>query len=402
MTIRRALAWLPREVLVVYAATFVNRSGAMALPFFVLYRTDVRGDAPAEAAALLGAYGAGALVAGPLGGWASGRLGPRRVMLASLVASALLVSCVALSTSRPAAAALVVAWAIATEAFRPASALVIGDAVAPERHREAFAGLRLAVNLGMTVGPAAGSMLFRAAPAALFAVDAVSSVIAAALVAAARGSRAHTPSAAPSVSSGADAPLDRRAIAVHLVATWLVALVAFQSMSTLAIYMTRDLELDASTYGLAFAFSGLLITAFELPLTLAVRGRSNRMLVSAGAALTGAGFAALGSSPSAVGVFLSTVVWTFGEMLLGPAAFARTIELGCGSRRGVVMGLYNAAWSAAFAIGPWLGTQSLAKLGGSLHWPLVGGVGAVASALFFASGRSVGTGPRDQRGREHS
>lgn len=385
VSVRAALAWLPRQVTVTYVAAFVNRSGAMALPFFILYRTEARGDTPAAAAALLGAYGGGALLAGPIGGYACARIGPRRVMVASLVTSAVLVLTVAGWTGGG-TAVLVVAWAIATEAFRPASALVIGASVPADRQREAFAGLRLAVNLGMTVGPAAGSFLVGEAPLALFVADAVTSLAAAALLVGTRTSNvALVDGGLAETAKPVRARGKRADVVVHLLATWLVALVAFQAMSTLALYMTRDLHLASSTYGVMFAFSGLLTTVFEVPITFALRARSHRELLACGAALIGAGFGLNAVATSLGGVLASTAVWTVGEMLLGPAAFTRTIELDGSMGRGLVVGFYNAAWSAAFAVGPWVGTYSLTAFGPRLHWGFAAIVGAVAAILFFTA-----------------
>src|SRR5260221_13460052 len=75
----------PREVWVLFAATLVNRMGTMALPFLVLYLTRGLGFPAGRAGAMLALYGVCALVAAPLSGRLCDRVGPLRIMQASLI-----------------------------------------------------------------------------------------------------------------------------------------------------------------------------------------------------------------------------------------------------------------------------------------------------------------------------
>jgi predicted MFS family arabinose efflux permease len=80
----RGLKNLPREMWILSAATLVNRSGTMVLAFLVLYVTHTMGVTPARAAIALMVYGVAALLAMPLAGILSDRVGPLPVMKASL------------------------------------------------------------------------------------------------------------------------------------------------------------------------------------------------------------------------------------------------------------------------------------------------------------------------------
>ncbi len=66
------------------AATLVNRSGTMVLAFLVLYVTHTLGVTPPRAALALMVYGVAALLAMPLAGILSDRVGPLPIMKASL------------------------------------------------------------------------------------------------------------------------------------------------------------------------------------------------------------------------------------------------------------------------------------------------------------------------------
>jgi Major Facilitator Superfamily. len=67
---------------------------------------------------------------------------------------------------------MTVLWAGCAEMFRPANLAAITHVVAPEQRRQAFALNRLAINLGMSIGPALGGFLATVSFGAMFAVDA--------------------------------------------------------------------------------------------------------------------------------------------------------------------------------------------------------------------------------------
>lgn len=354
----------------------------MALPFLVLYLTEER-RLPAETAGwTLGVYGAGSMLAGPLAGWMVSRVGARAVMVVSLLGTAAALGVVPILTSTYAVIGVIAAWSVIGESFRPACFAVVADLVEPERRREVFAVLRLAVNLGMSIGPALGGGLAAISYTVLFAVDAGTSLVAAAVLAlpVAR-SLSVRPIIRPTrdgIGAGARWPF-----AMHLLATGLVAMVAFQAISTMPLYMVGELSLSPAIYGAAFAFSGVLIVLFEVPFTSLSRRWPHRPLLVIGAATTGLGFAGLALVRDVPGVLVITATWTLGEILLGPAAAARVADLEPSHARGLYMGIYNGVWSAAFAVGPWLGTHSLASFGALAHWSVVGAVG-LAGAIVYA------------------
>ena len=65
---------------------------------------------------------------------------------------------------------------------RPANLALIGDLVAPERRKTAFSVNRLAINLGMSVGPALGGFLATVSFRGLFWVDGATSLAAGAIL----------------------------------------------------------------------------------------------------------------------------------------------------------------------------------------------------------------------------
>src|SRR5262245_32854294 len=148
----KGVAGLPREVWVLFVATLVNKAGSMVLPFFVLYLTRDIGLTVQTASLMVLVYGIGALVAAPVAGRLSDRLGPISIMLGSLLLSGLVLLAFPFARDVSAIVAATVVLSVTSEAFRPANLTIMGDLVAPEKRKTAFALNRLAINLGMSIG----------------------------------------------------------------------------------------------------------------------------------------------------------------------------------------------------------------------------------------------------------
>ena len=159
----------------------------MALPFLVLYCTQILALTPSEAGLTLMAYGLGALLAGPIAGWLSDRFGALAVAQTSLILSGISITAILFMRSYGALLGGVLGWAILAEAYRPAGAVYLSEVVPSAKRKIGFALHRLAVNLGMSVGPlAAGILASRTSYTALFWIDGLTSIVAGIVLAAAR------------------------------------------------------------------------------------------------------------------------------------------------------------------------------------------------------------------------
>ena len=385
----RGLGGLPREVWLLFATNLINRAGMMVLPFLVLYLTRELGLSLARAGSMLALYGASAIVFGPIGGRLSDRIGALPVMRVSLIASGLVLLLFPLAKSFAAVAAMTVLWAGCAEMFRPASLAAITHVVAPEQRRQAFALNRLAINLGMSIGPALGGFLATVSFHAMFAVDAVTTLLAGALLAvtpwrAFSGVNSEAANRQGSRIGPATILHDRRFL-VFLGGVILVGIVFFQHESALPLYLVQYLHLSPAFYGMLFTINTLLIVGLEVPIITATAHWPNRRSLIIGCFLFAIGFGALGLIASPAGVIATVVVWTFGEMLLFPAMSAHMAEIAPENRRGAYMGAYSMSLSISLTIGPWMGTQLLASLGPIRVWFVMFALGALAAQLMVFS-----------------
>lgn len=388
----KSLRGLPRDVWVLFTVTLVNRAGTMVLPFLALYIAGENGlgFGATVAGGVLTAYGAVALVMGPIAGRLADRFGAVTVMKVSLIASGLVLLAFPFARTLPALVGVTLAWAAVAELLRPASLAIAADAAPPEQRRQAFAVNRLAVNLGMSIGPVAGGFLAEHSYALLFVADAASCLLAAMLLFVLplelKWATPHAPATAEAPAASWW-PGDARLLWV-LAACIPVALVFFQIMAAMPLYLKQDLLLSESTLGFVFAVNTVLIVLTEVPLNAAMARWSHRASLSLGAALMAIGFGALAVVTGPVSAAGTVVIWTAGEMILFPSLSAYISDLAPSNQRGSYMGLYAMTFSLAFMIGPWVGTRLLEQLGGPALWIVALGVG-LCSAFLFSRVRDV-------------
>ncbi|HEY6090200.1 MAG TPA: MFS transporter [Gemmatimonadaceae bacterium] len=385
----RGLGGLPREVWLLFATNLINRAGMMVLPFLVLYLTRELRFTPGQAGLMLAVYGASAIAFGPIGGRLSDRIGALPVMRASLIASGCVLLLFRLAKTFTAVAGMTVLWAGCGEMFRPASLAAITHVVQPGQRKQAFALNRLAINLGMSIGPALGGFLATVSFRATFTVDAVTTLVAGAVLAVmswrsfsgvnSEASRSESEHLRPTTILG-----DARFL-IFLSGVLLVGIVFFQHESALPLYLVQYLHLSPAFYGMLFTINTLLIVALEVPLNTATAHWSSTPSLILGSMFFAIGFGALGVISSPAGVIATVVIWTFGEMLLFPAMSAHLAETAPENRRGAYMGAYSMALSVALTIGPWMGTQFLAALGPVTVWSVMFVLGALAALLMAYS-----------------
>jgi MFS family permease len=270
--------------------------------------------------------------------------------------------------------------------------------VQPSQRKAAYALNRLAINLGMSIGPALGGFLAAVSFHSMFVVDALTTLIAGVVLTAARW----RPIAIPARDTdrphihppGTRLPGNCRLV-VFLVATFLVSIVFYQHESALPLYMVQYLGLSPAFYGSLFTINTLMIVALEVPINRATANWPHAWALVVGCMLFALGFGGLAIVSSSSGILVTTVTWTFGEMMLFPAMAAHLGDIAPETQRGAYMGAYSMALSLALTVGPWLGTQLLSRLGPFVVWYFMFALGALAAALmgFAAPHRPMGRVP---------
>lgn len=372
----RGLGALPKEVWYLCLAILVNRAGTMVLPFLTLYLTVDRQWSAGTAGLALTIYGIASIIVAPLAGRLSDRAGGLLIIKLSLFTSGLLLFVFPFVTSVSGILSITAVWAFANESFRPPSMALIGRLTGAGQRKMAFALSRLAVNLGMSIGPVIGGFLAMKSFRTLFYVDGTTAILAGALIAfmpwriqeavtdaVATDSETTTP---PAV--GYASVLRDRRFVYFLIAMLPIEMVFFQTLAAMPLFVVRDLQISEAAFGMLLAINTVMIIFIEVPLNTAMSNWSHRRAIALGALLVGVGFGGLAISAGAAAIAVTVVVWTVGEMILLPASSAYVSDIAPPAQAGAYMGLYTMGFSLAFAIGPWLGVEVLDRLGPVAVW----------------------------------
>jgi MFS family permease len=378
-----AFSGLRRDVWLLAFVAFVNRSGTMVLPFIALYLTYERGLGVAMAGRLLSVYGLGSMVGAYLGGWLTDRIGAARAQAVTLIASGVGFLVLAGLRSLTGIAVALFLLSVVTEGFRPANMAAFAERAPAEIRLRAFALLRLAVNLGMAVGPALGGVLARYSYTWLFVVDAATSWVAAALLPLAfKGPKPSAPTPETGAVRLPSSPWRDGPFLLLMLLMVGLATVFYQIFSTLPVYLHQSYGPRENGIGLLLAFNALLIVAFEMVLVHWAQRRELMPLIGLGAFLVCTGFGLMPLGTSVPFAALTIVVWTFGEMLALPLVTAVVAERAQAKNRGRYMGLYTMAFSLAFVFAPAAGTYVYESFGPKHLWF---GIGVLGPLMWVAS-----------------
>lgn len=393
---------MPRPVLLLLGATFVDRVGTFVVTFLALYLTSERHLSTADAGVIASLWGAGALVGSPLGGVLADRIGRKATLMIGYVAVALALFSLSRVSDFAAIGALTFVVGVTSAVHRPACSAALADLVDDHDRARVFALFYWVVNLAFSVSPVLGSALVKTGFSTLFVVDAASSLVCAALIFAfvpetqpppaapsspsspSPQSSSSSPSApSPSLGSSLLAPLLDAAFAPFLLLSLLVSVVFHQIDVTLPVD-ARAHGVDLSLWGLLLAINGVLIVLVQPALNRKAATWPLTAVLAGGSVFIGAGFALHGIWTTVPGYALGIVCWTIGEILWAPATPLVATKLAPAPLRGTYLGVANAPHGIGFLLGPLLGGRLLESMGPSLWWCCgVLGLAGVGIALWL-------------------
>jgi predicted MFS family arabinose efflux permease len=384
-TYREAFSGLPRPVWLLSFASLVNRSGTMVLPFLALFLTEKRGFSITEAGQVLACYGLGGVAGTYLGGWLSDHLDARRVMVGSLVLTGAGFLVLGHLDARWAIFVTIFFLSLVAESFRPANATAIAAASPPAVQTKAFALYRLAINLGMTLGPAIGGFLATRDYALLFWVDGGTCLLAAGFLWASfrHELQGVNPAAAKAAAAGERSPWRDGPFLVMAVLMFMLAIVTFQMAGAFPLTL-RDLQgFNEAKIGVTYAVNTLVIVLFEMVLVHRLGGRDPLKVVAVGSFLFCFGMGLLPFGAGFTYVAFTVCVWTIGEMLTFPVLSGVVASRAGEANRGRYMGLFTLSFEGAYVIAPLAGTWMYQRFGPRTLWSCCGLLGFLLFAGYW-------------------
>ena len=386
----RTFSESPTAVKAIFCGVFVNRLGAFLSIFLVLFMTS-KGRSSAEASFALGAYGAGGVLGVLIGGMLADRLGARNATVVSMSSSAVLIASLLYLHDYLVLLAAVALCGLVSQIFRPAIATLLSELTPESRQVMIFAMYRFGLNLGTTAAPLLGFALYHLDNehyTLLFWGEALVAVAyaALALVALPRRKRAGAEAGGgrPAAPAGSYLTVlrDRRYL-VFLIAAFFNAAVYVQYLSTLPLDVKAE-GVEIFWYTAAVALNGLIVIAFELPLTKTSQHWPFKILVGLGFGLVGLGVLSYGLPLGPAVIILGTLIWTLGEVVGSPAVFAFPAMAGPAHLKGRYIGSFQFMFGLGTAVGPMAGGALFTALGHRI-WLVIALASVVATSLGVAA-----------------
>ncbi len=364
-------------------------AGATAYPFMGIWAIKHL-SAPQSALALT--YLAGAVLAGGtgyLGGHVSDYVGRRPMILAGWGFQAL-VPLLLLAVGHH------VYWGLVLLAALPvfgslggaADQAMVADLVAPERREAAYASVRIAQNLGVTIGPVLGGLLLLGGHWSRLWLGTL--VLGSIAFGIAYRYIPHGGAFAP------EGPPQRGSFGViirdtpflfFMLASVFATMTYIATETLLPISVTTTHHLEPAAWGFLMILNPLLVTTLQLRLTRWTRSVPPSVKLGAAMPMMGVPFLLLNVNGSALAIALVILIFVFGEMLWVPTSQAVVAALAPSDIRGAYMGVFGGTWSVGWAATPFLGLTVRHAYGDAVMWVCVAAVGVVAGLTGFAAAR---------------
>ncbi len=376
------LKLLPKPFYLLILGTFINRFGHFVIPFLVIYVRQL-GFAPEVTGYSLAAFGVGGFCASFIGGYLADSIGRKPTLLISCFGAAAAMLILSFAHTVPALVGGTFLSGLMSCIYYPASSSLIADLIPKELRLRAYAVQRFAINLAFGLGMSTAGLVAAHSFFWLFIVDAGTTIILGFIVlfglkrGIGRRSVTHSSwsEALPIIAK--DGSFIRAAIA-----SFLIAVVFWQTSSTLSLQITEGSGYDERIFGLLLGLNGLMIVFLELPLTNWTRRYNPQRMIAIGYSLVGLSLALLMMSADLPMLITSMVILTIGEMIALPVNSSYVAELAPEDLRGRYMGIMGLSWNTAIGAGPMIGLWIFARSPETL-WFLCGIVGLLSAWIIL-------------------
>lgn len=269
---------LQPTIWILSVVTFINRSGSMVLLFTSLYLTNELHFEIAEAGICMSFYGVGSVMGAYTGGWLTDRRNPTGIMIFSLISSSLVLLFILIARTPVTMSAVIFLYSFLADIFRPAISKATVAFSTPENRTRSVSLIRLAINLGFSVGPAGGGLIaMYIGYHWLYLIDIMTGFAAAGLLFFFLPKQYKTGLTSEKVEMTKQTSAYRDKLYLFFVA--MVALYGigfFQLFASVPQYFNKQCHYNEDTIGLLMGLNGLLVVLIEMPLiTLLEKKRNN-------------------------------------------------------------------------------------------------------------------------------
>lgn len=365
----------------------------MVIPFLTIYLTVERNFSLSEAGLVTGCFGMGSLVGTIIGGRLTDKYGFYPVMFWSLFIGGSMFFALQQMESFYAICITIFILTTIIDAFRPASMTSVAAYSTTENRTRSVSLVRLAINLGFSIGPAAGGIIaLRLGYDWLFWIDGISCILAALFLkffVEEKDVVKEEQEVVNKESFGTPYQDYHYLFFIGMLSLSAFAFVPF--FSAVPVYFRQELLLNEAQIGGLLALNGLLIVLTEMPLIFVLQEKIQHLkLVAIGAVLIGCSYLIFNVFYGWIGVSIfALLAVTFGEILNIPFANTFALSRSNQTNRGKYMALYGNAYSIAHILSPVIGLKIAEVYGFSMLWYLLLLIALVSFVGFWMLGKRI-------------
>ncbi len=379
----------PKAFWIYNVIVFIDRFGGFMLyPFFALYLTQKFDIGMSTVGMLFAVFSVSGFVGSALGGALTDRMGRKGVIIFSLVLSSLSALGMGFAPSLEFFVAVSVIVGTLSSIGGPAHEAVVADLLPEGKRAEGYGIIRVVFNMAVIVAPAVAGLLIAKSYILLFIVDAVISLISAAIVIFALPEtkpKAH-PNAKPETMSQSFAGYGKVFKDVPFVAfvfvSIMMTLVYTNMNTTLGVFLRDTHGIPEAGYGYLLSMNAVLVVLFQFWIARKLEKYKPMLMMAFGSALYAIGFAMYGFTSTYMLFAFAMVVITIGEMIVSPFQQSLVASFAPEEMRGRYMAISGLSWGISFAIGPYLAGLVIDNINPNWLWVGCGILGAIAMAGF--------------------
>jgi len=380
---KKSFSGLSPKVWVLSLAMLINRSGSMVLLFTSLYLTKELHYSLAQAGWVMSLYGVGSILGSYMGGWLTDKGNFYDIMISSLFLCAGVLLSMVFVTSIYGISIIIFFYAFTADIFRPANSSAIAFYSDSETRTRSVSLVRMAANLGFTIGPAVGGFVAHYLGYKwLFLIDASTSIFAAVMLI------LYLPRRKVGHDSNEKKPVVAKSAYKdywYLAFIFLVAIYAtcfFQIFASVPQYFSKVWEYHEDKIGLILAMNGFLVVIIEMPLVMRLEKNTNKFkyIIWGALCLPISFFILLLTYKNLPMAFLYTFIITMSEIYAMPFMMSIALSRPDKTRQGQYAALYSIAYGIANIAAPLIGLGIAARYGFStMFWVLI----AISTMLAF-------------------
>ncbi len=380
----------PRAFWIYNIIVFIDRLGGFMLyPFFALYLTQKYEIGMSTVGLVFAVFSISGMVGSALGGAIADRMGRKTVIIFSLVLSSLSALGMGFASTLGIFIAVVVVVGTLSSIGHPAHEAVVADLLPQSKRAEGYGIIRVVFNVAVIIAPPIAGLLIANSYLTLFIVDAVISLISAAIVLLALPetkpqAQAHVkPETMRQTFAGYGRVFKDTPFLAFIGVTVMMTLVYMNMNSTLGVYLRDQHGLPEIRYGWLLSINAIIVVLFQFWVTRRLEKYKPLLMMAAGSLLYAIGFALYGFVPT-FGLFVfAMIIITIGEMVVSPFQQSLVASFAPEHMRGRYMAVSGLSWSISFTVGPYIAGLILDSANPSLLWAFCGLIGILATLGFI-------------------